>query len=103
MLIVDRCKQAECERQKEEIQNLKMEIAVLQRRGSATGSILSISRSLDPIIGPGPTVSGVASNVATFGTGTSTTVEKNIATTVDNVTEEKSESPNLEGGAKQDP
>ena len=74
---LDRCKQAECERQKEEIQNLKMEIAVLQRRrGSTTGSIHSIhsvSPSTDPaIVTPAPTAattSGVgSSNVATFGT-----------------------------------
>lgn len=86
-----------------------MEIAILQRRrGSTTGSIHSISPSTDPVpSAPAPsttTASGLASNFATMGTPenkatTPTTEEKNTTTTTttgDNVTDEKSGSPNLE-------
>jgi hypothetical protein len=48
-LTLVRCKQAECERQKEEIQNLKMEIQLLQRRASASAShVPSVPTSINP-------------------------------------------------------
>jgi hypothetical protein len=52
--VVDRCKQAECERQKEEIASLKMEISVLQRRASTAASLPSAPPSvntIDPSVG----------------------------------------------------
>lgn len=60
-LIIDRCKQAECERQKEEIQSLKLEIALLQKRASATASP-SVSNA------EGVLASSIPSNIATCGT-----------------------------------
>ena len=64
--ILVRCKQAECERQKEEIQNLKMEIRLLQRRASMTGSgVPSVTTSINA---EGISSSSVMpSNVATAG------------------------------------
>ena len=73
-LTLVRCKQAECERQKEEIQNLKMEIHLLQRRASASASgVPSVSTSINA---EGIASSSVApSNVATAG---SPDTKKNI-------------------------
>jgi hypothetical protein len=64
--VVDRCKQAECERQKEEIASLKMEISILQRRASTAGSLPSAppSVSIDPSLGA---VDSPVSNRATCG------------------------------------
>lgn len=63
---VDRCKQAECDRQKEEIQSLRMEISLLQRRASITGSAPSPATSLNADGNPSsPTT--VPGNVAICG------------------------------------
>src|SRR5438552_15454749 len=64
-LMPDRCKEAECERQKEEIQNLRMEILLLQRRASTNGSVPSVSPSINARV-EGMS-SPVLSNVATWG------------------------------------
>jgi len=68
-LRVDRCKQAECERYKEEIASLKMEISLLQRRQSATGSIANSTNA------EAAASVGTPSNVATWGTPDTKTTE----------------------------
>jgi len=77
---VDRCKLAECERQKEEIQSLRMEISLLQRRASIAGMASSPATSLNADGNSSPTP--VPSNVATRGSpdtkkSETTTEEKN--------------------------
>lgn len=63
-LTLVRCKQAECERQKEEIQNLKMEIQLLQRRVSIPESgVPSVAASINT--DRKVSSSAVPSNVAT--------------------------------------
>ena len=65
-LTLVRCKQAECERQKEEIHNLKMEIQLLQRRASipeSSGPSVATSSNADRIASS----SVVPSTVATAG------------------------------------
>ena len=75
---------------------MKMEITVLQRRGNAMESIHPVSPSTEPpATAAVSSMSGIASNLATLGTKTTTTEEKNVATSGDASTaEDKSQNPN---------
>jgi cell shape-determining protein MreC len=47
-LTLDRCKSAEYERQKEEIQTLKLEVALLKRRASMANSVQDTNHHTSP-------------------------------------------------------
>jgi hypothetical protein len=70
--VPDRCKQAECERQKEELASVKLEISLLQRRAGTTASAPSGPPSIVAIedrtlATVAATSDSPASNLATWG------------------------------------
>ena len=90
-LSLDRCKQAECEQQKEEIHFLKMELALLQRRASATGSVTSPSADVGV-----PASNVPASNATTWG---SPETKKSETTEEKNPSDETSHGDQVDGGS----